>query len=422
MRWRLFERNEWVPSNRSIAYRASLERTMSSTPPALVHFSMIAICIALIVIASSRSRTEITEASEQLQLIIESLHSWDPGFLEDAAKRRIAEVNSKQKEALPTSLFVPTPAKANMIFLGPSEDFKIDFLVNEVPKPKLDGEKDQLESSCRVELDRRCLPPTCLWALSMDRIYLFHHQGAWPAFRALWDALASTTTIIVPTKLAQTMYTFTIPEEGKWDGDAGSLTLPPTNRALCDFEFGPPPVSACTLMLARTDPDEDPVLKTIATALAKPTPYMYVCLEQSKSDSLSFIPVTDFETIDFDAQDILLSKVRSQQIRQKEGLLVPHGIFDYSFRSLNNVTKNYQNLALGSFKPILESEQQRTGESFEALGIKFPVRRNNALGNTRVARHSAVPVGYPSRKCRDDQSGRFGLGCRLDWDVHFSNC
>lgn len=133
-------------------------------------------------------------------------------------------------------------------------------------------------------------------------------------------------------------------------------------------------------MLARTDPDEDPVLKTIATALAKPTPYMYVCLEQSKSDSLSFIPVTDFETIDFDAQDILLSKVRSQQIRQKEGLLVPHGIFDYSFRSLNNVTKNYQNLALGSFKPILESEQQRTGESFEALGIKFPADETTRWG------------------------------------------
>ena len=190
-----------------------------------VHFSMIAICIALIVIASSRSRTEITEASEQLQLIIESLHSWDPGFLEDAAKRRIAEVNSKQKEALPTSLFVPTPAKADIIFLGPSEDSKSTSL-----SMKFLNQNWMVKGPIRELVPRGARQAMFTSNVSMGFIdgpyLLISPPGSLAGFRALWDALASTTTIIVPTKLAQTMYTFTIPEEGKWDGNAGSLTLP----------------------------------------------------------------------------------------------------------------------------------------------------------------------------------------------------
>ena len=125
-----------------------------------------------------------------------------------------------------------------------------------------------------------------------------------------------------------------------------------TNRALCDFEFGPPPVSACTLMLARTDPDEDPVLKTIATALAKPTPYMYVCLEQSKSDSLSFIPVTNLKTIDFDARTSSSARCGRSRLGKKKASSFPTESLTIPFAALTTFPKNYQNLALGSFKPI----------------------------------------------------------------------
>lgn len=120
--------------------------------------------------------------------------------------------------------------------------------------------------------------------------------------------------------------------------------------------------------------------KAISSALARPTPYLYVCLEMTDNNNLSFVPVTEFQTIDFDSQAALLDPISAQQVTRKEGPFVPHGTFEYSFSSLNEITKNYQQLSLNAFGPILESEQERAGESFEALGIKFPAEETTRWG------------------------------------------
>jgi len=338
-----------------------------------VHFSLIAICIALGVVVSSTNRREVSRARAQLQLINESLRSWNPDALNSFAKLRMAELSKQSGTSLPTSLFVPAPPNANVMVMD-SEPAKPDLLALHFTEQNwmIEGRVRSIPSL----LHRQWLFPGQKFStLYVDHPYItISAPETLTQFRQLWDALASTKSIVVPTKLATTLYTWRTPEgdrEHPWNGRAESLSI--TKRGFhLEATASAPEQDTCTFQLARTDPSEDSVYKAIAAALAKSTPYFYVCLELTDNNNLSFVPVTDFRTIDFDSQGVLLDLIRSQQVTRKDGPLVPHGTFEYSFSSLNEITKNYQQLSLNAFGPILESEQQRAGESFEALGIKFP--------------------------------------------------
>jgi hypothetical protein len=175
------------------------------------------------------------------------------------------------------------------------------------------------------------------------------------------------------------MYILTPPPDSKYELEKIDSLFQRVDIRFSESPSGTPR-SKCTLTLARATTIGD--LQPIAKALAKPTPYMYICEELNPytSDVISFIPVTEFREIDFDGQNVLLEKVRAQQLTQSKGLLIPHGTFAHSFSALDQVTRNYQNLPLDSFDPILESEQQRSGESFEALGVKFPADETTRWG------------------------------------------
>jgi hypothetical protein len=89
------------------------------------------------------------------------------------------------------------------------------------------------------------------------------------------------------------------------------------------------------------------------------------------SGRAGFFRIGEYEGRPFDAQRPLIQRFPKDRRPN-------HGTFDYSFRDLNAYTKNYQGLEIRQFDTILASEQSRTGESFEAFGIKFP-----AQGTTR---------------------------------------
>ena len=58
--------------------------------------------------------------------------------------------------------------------------------------------------------------------------------------------------------------------------------------------------------------------------------------------------------------------------------------FEESFPQLAEITKDYQNLDLESIRHVLASEAKRSGESFEALGIKFPANGTARWGSVLV--------------------------------------
>lgn len=335
---------------------------------------MIAICIALIALTSALSRTELVEAREQLQLITEALRSWNSDFVNQAAEKRIVEFNSAQRKSLSAKVFLPLPPDANSMVISGHGGATFTSAAIEFRPPNwmVEGPIRQLVPRAHrmAEFSQDVISPF----IDQPRLFI-SGPGNLESFRALWDALASSTKIIVPTKTAQIIYSINVPDDL---GTLGSMFRQKTFR----FRDSNPAtlIGKCTLMLARASSDTDPHLRAVAVALEKPTPYMYVCLEQSATSEISFIPVSEYQEIDFDAQSSLLEKVRAQQLTRREGLLIPHGVFAYSFRALNDVTNNYQNLPLSSFDGIFESELKRTGESFEALGIKFPADETTRWG------------------------------------------
>jgi hypothetical protein len=82
--------------------------------------------------------------------------------------------------------------------------------------------------------------------------------------------------------------------------------------------------------------------------------------------------LTEASTIDFRAQESL--------IRHFHSWVPLSGSFDHSFPELNKITRNFQTLEIDKFDPILEAEQNRNGESFEAFGVKFPAEATTRWG------------------------------------------
>jgi hypothetical protein len=338
-----------------------------------VHFTLVAICIGLLTLASSESQNQVSEAREQLQMITESLHSWDVSSLTNAAAKRISEFNTAEHESLPAQMFGATAQNVDTLFVArhgdsPSTLFSVEFRGNwmvdgPIRQSGTLGGKEHPVTSLLIEGPQLPIAKPATLA----------------GFQKLWDSLVPENRIIVPTKLAQFMYVFTPPAKGYIDLKTIDSLF---ERIDVRFSKSRPgtPNAKCTLMLARATTLED--LQPIAKALAKPTPYMYVCRELNpiSSDTISFIPVNEFREIDFDGQNVLLEKVRAQQLTRGKGLLIPHGTFAHSFSALDQVTRSYQNLSLDSFDPILESEQRRSGESFEALGVKFPADETTRWG------------------------------------------
>jgi hypothetical protein len=344
-----------------------------------IHFSLIAICIALAAVVSSTNRSEVSQGRNELRLINESLRSWNRYGLDLLAKHHLDEVNSKRRAAEPTSVFVTTPPNANVMLIDSKPGSQPDRVAL-----RFTGRNWMVEGSVRAypsNLHRMLIGAENASTRFLDEAQIFIWEPeTLSRFRTLWDDLASTQTIIVPTKLGTKLRRFKIPDH--WDGKAESLSL--TERSFhLEVAATPPSDRTCSLQLARTDPGDDAVNKIIASALGNPTPYVYVCLELCQGGGdLTFIPITEFHPIDFDAQQVLLDPIHSQQLggRIGTGSLIPHGTFDYSFSNLNEITRNYQQLSLNAFGPILESEQQRAGESFEALGIKFPAEETTRWG------------------------------------------
>lgn len=184
-------------------------------------------------------------------------------------------------------------------------------------------------------------------------------------FRELWDALNEEHSLIVPTRLSTTYYHLNDVEF--FVGGRRKLDSTPVRWQKATGVQNRRPVRFALGLLERRLSKEFPAI---------PNKYIYYAVDSRKligPEEVGFFPVTDYQPWPFDAQQSLIQKFPKDR-------RPPHGSFEYSFRALNAFTKNYQGfeIPLGAFDTILASEQSRTGESFEAFGVKFP-----AQGTTR---------------------------------------
>lgn len=183
-------------------------------------------------------------------------------------------------------------------------------------------------------------------------------------FRDLWDSLATGNLLRVPKKTTDYFYDLGGPDyiapflgEVKKDNPGVGTTLfaqlgLPSQRVRDNLnELGPGQnYDICYFVVDYRNSPRGKVQHT---------------------DPIGFFTVADFLDFPFDAQPFLID-------RFPKGRQPKPGSFEQSFRILNDLTQNYQSAEITELESILKSEQKRTGESFEAFGIRFP-----AQGTTR---------------------------------------
>jgi hypothetical protein len=321
-----------------------------------VHFSLIALSLAAVVLALSPNPDEIKKAREQINAIEELVRVWDQRWIQKAAENTVAD---KPKERDPRGVverdffngFVPYPEDANALKLTGTDSnsnqqvktFKFQFTT---PNWIIDGPaRDPLYQTLPLSEDR----------MTMAYELLLSAPTTLAEFQNLWDTLNKKHIVRSPTVLSKNMcVSAKIVMVCK---DTGTIEwvrfAPRALQATRTLEF--------ELRLVR----ENVKQPMLSTSLG----YGYFLGTGNVS---LILPAAAEAKIDFYPQEGLI-----QHFAKGKPL---GGSFEHSFPELNKITKNYQTLELDKFDPIFEAEQNRTGESFEAFGIKFPAEATTRWG------------------------------------------
>jgi hypothetical protein len=310
-----------------------------------VHFALVALSLAVIVLGSSSSRTEIATAREEIQDIAELRKVWNEQWLEEEAS---TQLSATPLDRLPSARFVPNPPDAKVLiasFTGGPHTARIPVTFDGV-NWAIDGPIRDLQMADQdANVDR------------LRRAVLLKDPRSLEDFRNTWDALNEETVIVVPVALGTTVY----------ENNAESEQITRWGEGAADYQ-GEPLTLALRASVKNTD--------------AKPkTRYLYEY--SSGQQAHTAIRVASLQTIRLDAQGALIKHFRGSDsphilIFRESHLKPAHGPFSGAFRALYTLSANYQSLAIDKIDAILAAEQSRAGESFEAFGVKFP-----AEGTTR---------------------------------------
>jgi hypothetical protein len=298
-----------------------------------VHFSLVAGCLALIVLASSRDPKEIGRAREEMEQIVQVVKLWDRGWLISAAKYRLDQAEKEGRDWLSWRQFA-TPGlqgKGNGVsfrYEGKTQSLRID-----PPNWLIYGKIQDLSEAVHDD------PDTLVPEITLAK------PKTLAEFREMWDALDEPTKILVPLALDNQFYSQTrgVVQE------AGSFTY--------------------TTILDKQSRDHLTLSRYANPKSANRNGPSYVV----RLDRLLSFPVVGYEEIEFVPQQALANQFPG---KEKPRL----GSFSRSFRALDNVTANYQTSEIEQFDAVLASEQKRTGESFQLFGINFPAEGTTLWG------------------------------------------
>jgi hypothetical protein len=314
-----------------------------------IHLAMLAVCAGLIVLTTLRSPTEVQTAHKQILEVRELLHGFDPSGFEQQCRDQIAAMKNLPRLEI-------SPADANWVtFRFRTRDFQ-EALGNEATFPF------RLGAPNYVLHTKGASPDAALTVSSPSSLRDFH---------SLWNDLGGAY-IAVATKLGDTASVFL------WGSDL------PYRPATIIFEnrntLLPQPYlegyNAYLFGVTDCHPPKDSNDLNFVTGLC----YSGIPVSVHPSGQFSrdyglkvFLPVVSTENFSFDGQAVLISHARHEWDWK-------HGDFSSSFRQLNDVTRDYDGLDVENIERILASEEKRTGESFEAVGIKFPAENTARWG------------------------------------------
>ncbi len=376
-----------------------------------VHFTLITVCFALILLSTSRSQTEVQIAHDQIREIGELVHGYDPSWFDapitDAARNAPTGPSVGESRTLVGSSGEPAAENAQSL-TGPRAgtfevsqgvastlEFNVDSgsLVRVSFRPEryvltlISYEQDNKERTFKT-------PADLLHAKVLNTQATLYPPQTLRQFRTLWNLLGDPALRIeVPMSINTTGYFRAV-------GSVSTIDATGHLRADRRDDFIRRPVKLKLITTGKqqtvelfrgknywagTDhwvgqfsiypPAQLRDLGDLATgAFLYQTLFQWIGPDGGASGQAELlIPVASDRAVQFDGQSVLIAHAKKPQNWK-------HGDFDYAFRQLSNITKDYEALDLITIEKVLAGEEKRTGESFEILGIKFPAENTTRWG------------------------------------------
>ena len=304
-----------------------------------IHYTLVVVSIALIVLASNRARTQVSLAYDQIKDIAEIARTWDPLWLDRHAAQRIA--NSEYSAA---AAHLNGPSAIEFEYEGRTLRVALDF-----------------KSPNWTILEREELPlarPRFFWIQPPGQhLHETRKPQSLKEFKEIWDFLEKDREISIPIDPSPFIHTMgTQP----WQSNVVRPEYLVPYRVVRQTQgLQPAPLE----LTAYSDADLHQ-----ARASLKEFRFKYAYVSQRWRFTPPFaIPVTveGIRTIPLDGQAALFSRFHSTRAR--------HGRFAEVFKELDSVTGEYQQVDLDTLEKIVAAFAAYGEESsFSLLGIRFP--------------------------------------------------
>jgi hypothetical protein len=303
-----------------------------------VHFTLVVVSLALVVLLTSDHKSTVSKARDELKDIGGVINNWDVNWMAAEANNHLTDPK------LPSAKLPDDPGKELIEVTTPDGRKVVLRLHYDGPNWTVNTRDDELHNTGLP------LPP-CPRELT-------YAPGSVFEFRQFWDDLAKPLAFKVPFKLDDAPRAF-----------IADLTLSSSLPEEAHFVSGKKPSGEVHLKLASP---ADSLWASWAHGYTKgfyiseralsPDNWITTSSAGLPSNEYIVVAVNEYEAFDFDPQRKL----------NLPPAVWRHRPFSDAFPNLSNVTQKYEKLRFDEIDNILETEESRAGDSFEAIGIKFP--------------------------------------------------
>jgi hypothetical protein len=327
-----------------------------------VHFTLVAVCIGLIVLSTSRSPTVIQIAHKQILEIQEIAQTINEDWFDDAVVEQVAANEQLFRKKLPDPHGWTAPDDANTV------QFQEGGITKQLPLAKPDNNYVVRPPAPSPDVE---LPETSYryprslvggegQVLGLPEDFALTSPLTLTDFHKRWDFAGGRFDIDIPLTLSDVGFVRPI------DNDRNVFANQYQQVAL---SFLKGQTRRGTVFLGVYQPEERDAIKALSPQFSER--YYYGCVLDSSK--LLTIPIRSTTGTKYDAQAVLISHAGHNAEWR-------HGAYIDSFRQLYAITKNYEDLPIKQIVQIIADEEKRTGDSFEALGIKFPAENTTRWG------------------------------------------
>jgi hypothetical protein len=298
-----------------------------------VHFTLIALCLGLIVLAFFPSKFDIKIAHEQALEILRVTNAWDPRFIEAEAAE---VVQANVTRAIKAGAFVSVTDQPSANEYAPDSTHA---WIRPIFKPPM--------WVVKIQIPDELSPGPPPFSEESPRLAVNAPRSI-ASFRRFWDSALAQPLIILP--------------------------LPPNSCLAEPFSHLGRPAQECRV--SKHDPSRHPEevsayfqvsSKRLDSYFNVNEKWDYEFRVQSSPTSTTeiLLPIRTVAQMEFDEQNALVKRSTLWSNKHKM-------VFKDAFHELAAVDEPFEDADIATSEKILAAEARREGDAFEAVGMKIP--------------------------------------------------